>query len=352
MLWLATPSGVSGHAGVRWFLRVRSVPQGILDAAPVRLVNRGAAMTSDEITPTRGLDTAALVGRLAAAKSLPGLPDIVDITASAPPNPPENVQAQFAGRSYEDAYNEAATFVYVVDEWLTRHCDRPLSPKSRVLDFGSGWGRITRVLLTLVPPTSLFAVDVDPQMTALLNTTLPGVNALTVTPMPPTVLADASVDAAIAFSVFSHLAPHTHEAWADEFGRVLAPGGMAFITLMDAAFLTQVREAKEQVAAGAAVPFQVGLAPVFDDIDTAETAFNNGEAVYSPSGGGGIRTSDYYGWAAMPPRYIQQVWGAAGFDVVEWVPSGVLFGQAMVGLVRHQPSRRHRHRPRTRRFGK
>jgi hypothetical protein len=185
-----------------------------------------------------------------------------------------------------------------------------------------------------VPPTSIYAVDVDPQMTALLNTTLPGVNAMTVTPMPPTVLADASVDSAVAFSVFSHLAPHAHEAWAAEFGRITAPGGMVFITLMDATFLAQIREAKEQVAAGTAVPFHDGMAPLFDDIDATEAAFNAGEAVYSPAGGGGVRTEDFYGWAAMPAPYIERVWGAAGFEVVEWVQSGVIFGQAMVGLVR------------------
>jgi ubiquinone/menaquinone biosynthesis C-methylase UbiE len=309
-------------------------------------------MSSSSETPTAESPTAesaaadALVSRLSAAETLPDLPEIVDLARAVPPNPPEAVQTQFVGRSYEDAYTEAASFVRIVDEWLIKHTKRGLGARSRVLDFGSGWGRITRLLLTQVPPTSIYAVDVDPQMTALLNTTLPGVNALTVTALPPTVLADASIDSAVAFSVFSHLAPHAHEAWAAEFGRVVAPGGMVFITLMDAVFLSQIREAKEQVAAGTAVPFHVGMAPLFDDIDAAEAAFNAGEAVYSPSGGGGVRTEDFYGWAAMPAPYIDRVWGAAGFEVVEWVRSGVVFGQAMVGLARRpgpgsaNPSRR------------
>ena len=291
-------------------------------------------MSSETKTQTSEVDTAALVGRLSAAETLPELPEIVDIATTVPPNPPEAVQTQFVGRSYEDAYNEAASFVRIVDEWLTKRTKRGLASRSRVLDFGSGWGRITRMLLTEVAPTSIYAIDVDPQMTALLNTTLPGVNAMTVPAMPPTVLADASIEAAVAFSVFSHLAPHAHEAWANEFGRVLAPGGMVFITVLDAVFLAQIREAKKHVAAGTAVPFHDGMAPLFDDIDATEAAFNAGEAVYSPAGGGGVRTEDFYGWAAMPAPYIDRVWGAAGFEVVEWVQSGVVFGQAMVGLVR------------------
>jgi SAM-dependent methyltransferase len=286
------------------------------------------------MTRTSGVDTEQLVHRLAAADTLPDLPHVVDLAKAAPANPPEAVQTQFVGRSYEEAYDEAASFVRLADEWLEKRRGTGLDSLARVLDFGSGWGRITRMLLAHMSPTSVYAVDVDPQMTALVNLTLPGVNAMTVTKMPPTALADSSIDAAVAFSVFSHLAPAAHEAWATEFGRLVAPGGMVFITLVDATFLSQIREAKELVAAGTGVAFHDGLAPLFDDIDATEAAFNGGQAVYAPSGGGGVRTEDFYGWAAMPRPYIARVWGAAGFDIVEWVPSGVVVSQAIVGLVR------------------
>ena len=286
------------------------------------------------MTRTAGFDAAGLVDKLAAAPTLPELPALIDLSVAMPPNPPEEIQTQFVGRSYADAYSEAASFARIVDEWLTKHHGAGLNALSRVLDFGCGWGRITRMLLAHLQPTAIHAADVDPQMTALVNSTLPGVNALTVGTMPPTVLADGSIDAAVAFSVFSHLAPHAHEAWAREFGRIIAPGGMAFITLMDASLLSQVREARQLVAAGTAEPFHHGMAPLFDDIDAAEAAFNGGQVVYAPSGGGGVRTSDFYGWTAAPPPYVSRVWGSAGLDVVEWVPSGVIFGQAMVGLTR------------------
>ena len=68
-----------------------------------------------------------------------------------------------------------------------------------MIDFGSGWGRITRTLLTKTPATNLYALDVDDRMTALLNTTLPGVNAMTVNPMPPTPLATGAFDGVVAF---------------------------------------------------------------------------------------------------------------------------------------------------------
>ena len=49
-----------------------------------------------------------------------------------------------------------------------------------------------------------------------------------------------------------------------------------------------------------------------------------------------MRTGDYYGWAAIPPEFIKRIWGNAGFDVIRWVPSGTLFPQAMVGLVKQE----------------
>jgi hypothetical protein len=286
------------------------------------------------MTGTSALDLDQLVDRLSAADTLPQLPDVIDIATGVPPNPPEDVQTKFVGLAYRDAFNEARSFVKVADEWLTKQRGGGLESAGRVLDFGSGWGRISRMLLAHVQPTSLYAADVDSQMTALVNTTLPGINATTVNPLPPTMLGTGAFDAALAFSVFSHLAPQAHEAWAAEFGRVVAPGGMVFITVLDSVFIEQIRQAKVHVAEGIAESFEAGLATLFDDIDATAAEFAAGRPVYAPRDVDGVRTGDYYGWAAMPERYVTKVWGDAGFDIVQWVRSGVLFPQAMVGLVR------------------
>jgi hypothetical protein len=108
------------------------------------------------------------------------------------------------------------------------------------------------MLLAHVAPAQLYAVDVDQGMTTLVNSTLPGVNALTVQPFPPTVLRDGTADAVLAFSVSSHLSPDAHRAWAEEFGRLVAPSGMVFVTLLDQVFFDQVGGAKDAVKAGTA----------------------------------------------------------------------------------------------------
>jgi SAM-dependent methyltransferase len=274
------------------------------------------------------------VSTFSRAPAMEIMPEVIDIGDVIPLNPPEAIQMKFVGLSFESAYAEAETFLKVTDEFAARHGCRGFVSLDRIIDFGSGWGRITRTLLAKVPATKIHALDVDSQMTALLNTTLPGVNALTVSPEPPTILGDASVDALVAFSVFSHLSGPAHEAWAREIGRVVAPGGFAAVTLLDHEFFGQVAGAQAAVRVGEADPFAQNLAKTFSDVGAARTGYDAGEIQYASSGGGEVRTGDYYGWAAAPPRYVERVWGAAGFKILEWVPAGVLFPQALVFMVR------------------
>lgn len=283
---------------------------------------------------------ATQVASFATAPSLSALPGVVDVRTAAPPNPPEEVQLKFVGRSYADAYAEAESFVRVCDEFAAKHGPGELASIARIVDFGSGWGRITRTLLLKTEPSRVFAIDVDVEMTALVNTTLPGVNAMTVTPDPPTVLGDASVQAVLAFSVFSHLSGPAHEAWAAEFGRLVAEGGCVAITVLDDAFFAQVAGAQAAVAAGSADGFATSLATTFPDLGQARKAFEHGEIQFAGTGGGEVRTADYYGWAAAPRAYVQRVWGDAGFRLVDWVPSGVLFPQALAFLVKGAPPSR------------
>ena len=245
-------------------------------------------------------DLDRLIHALAGAEIMAVVPDVVDVLHVPPRNPPESVQDAFVGAHHVEAFAEAASFVRVADQWSNRHRGRSLANASRVVDFGSGWGRISRFLLAHVAPSALYAIDVDVRMTALVNTTLPGVNAMTVAPLPPTVLRDEMAEAILAFSVFSHLSPEAHAAWAQEFARILEPGGMAFVTLLDAAFFDQLARSRAARAAGDTSPFTTAMADLFPDLDAARAAFDRGAPAYAGSGGGGVRTGDYYGWAATP----------------------------------------------------
>lgn len=277
---------------------------------------------------------ADLIVRYATAPTLDALPVPISVDGAVPPNPPQKVQEKFVGLSYEGAYQEAASFVEVVDQFVTKHLGEDLGSVSRLLDFGSGWGRITRMLLARTEAERIYAADVDLEMTALVNATLPGVNALTVDSTPPTILGAGSMGGVVSFSVFSHLSGPAHEAWAAELGRLVRPGGFAAITVLDGKFFEQLAAAHAAVARATADDFARALADVFPDLDAARQGYELGEIQYAAVGGGGVRSAEYYGWAVAPSAYIDRVWGAGGFRVVEWVPSGVLFQQALVFMVK------------------
>lgn len=274
-----------------------------------------------------------LAHRFSVAEVLTDLPRVIDLSERIPLNPPGEIQQKFVGASFEPAYREAGRFIAQATAWAS-HEGSPLERAGAVLDFGAGWGRISRMLLASVPSERLYAMDVDQRMVALVGSTLPGVNCLVTQPFPPTVLGDGALSHAFAFSVFSHLSEAAHAAWAAEFGRLLAPGGLVFITVLDELFFAQIAACQAEVAAGSPSAFAVKLAGQLEDPAEGRRRYDDGDFVYCAGGKDDARTGDFYGWAAAPRQWVRSVWGAAGFEIVHWVPSGELFEQSMVCLRR------------------
>ncbi|GAB3444444.1 hypothetical protein GCM10027517_24100 [Phycicoccus ginsengisoli] len=273
-----------------------------------------------------------LATNLAEARTILRAPAVVDVGVEIPANPPPEVQAKFVGQVGAPAYLQAYSFVAVVNDLLERRGLPRLADCGRVMDFGSGWGRVSRLLLGSLRATDLYALDVDSSMTALVNTTLPGLNALTVDPFPPTALRSDAFGAVLSFSVFSHLSKQAHIAWAAELGRLVHPGGWVALTLLDDSFFSMRAEASAQpTGADAAVgPSRENS----DDLAADIEGYREGRFWYRSDGSDGPRTSDFYGWAVAPPSFVERVWGEHGFTVVDWIPAHVLFPEALVLLAR------------------
>lgn len=268
--------------------------------------------------------------RFSQAPLIDQAPRIVDPHQAIPLNPDPAIQQKFVGAAFEPAYQEAARFVDQGLKWAAQ--SNPITPESRVLDFGAGWGRISRTLLTEIPASRLYAVDVDQEMIALMEATLPGINAIISDPFPPTVLGDGAMTHLFAFSVFSHLSEDAHKAWAIEIGRLLAPGGLAFVTVLDELFFDHVAGSQAQVAAGTAEGFAQSLARMIDDVPAARAEYHDGKFIYCNPGEDGARSGDFYGWAVAPRPWVETNWALGGLQVVDWIPSRVLFEQSMVCL--------------------
>ncbi|HDX9631971.1 TPA: class I SAM-dependent methyltransferase [Bacillus cereus] len=85
--------------------------------------------------------------------------------------PPEEIQQQFVGASYEHALYEAYLFYSHVKTYA-QNLGVPLNNERKILDFGCGWERIIRFFFKDVHDENLLGIDVDPLMITICNETL------------------------------------------------------------------------------------------------------------------------------------------------------------------------------------
>ncbi|MEQ1930971.1 MAG: class I SAM-dependent methyltransferase [Parvularculaceae bacterium] len=105
------------------------------------------------------------------------------------------------------------------------------STARRVLDLGCGCGRLARHLPKFTK-AEIFGVDYDRELANWCARHLRGDfrrNALN----PPLEFPNAFFDVVYLYSVFTHQRLATQNAWLAELDRVIAPGGIALVTIHD-----------------------------------------------------------------------------------------------------------------------
>jgi len=201
------------------------------------------------------------------------------------PLPPESIQVRFTGLSGDATMHQAQAFYDVVKSYAR-------SP-AKVLDFGCGWGRITRCALKHVGPEKVTGCDCMEEMVKLCNETLPCKFHQNM-PLPPSPFEDNSFDLIYGYSVFSHLSEKAAAAWIDEFYRILMPDSFVVITTRERAFLPNLANTTY---------FPPGIDP-----SVAERDYDAGKFVHYATGGGPELSSDFYGETAIPRLYVEQNW--------------------------------------------
>jgi SAM-dependent methyltransferase len=108
---------------------------------------------------------------------------------------------------------------------------------SRVLDFGCGWGRLTRFFARDVAPGNLFGCDpVQPILDVCRRTRVPATLARSEF-VPRRLPFAPPFDLAYAFSVFTHLSEPAHEASLRALHDSLAAGGLLVATIRPPEYL-------------------------------------------------------------------------------------------------------------------
>lgn len=105
----------------------------------------------------------------------------------------------------------------------------------RVLDFGSGHGRLTRLLAHHLEPRRIWVCDIYPEAVAWQVEAF-GVNGLVSATHPDRFALDLNYPIIFAGSVFSHLPDGLFQAWLARLYRLLEPDGLLAFTVHDAGF--------------------------------------------------------------------------------------------------------------------
>jgi SAM-dependent methyltransferase len=166
-----------------------------------------------------------------------------------------------------------------------------LDELEKVLDFGSGCGRVLRHWHAS-PNVRVYGTDYNASLIEWCRSNLAfagfGVNRLS----PPLDYPDAEFDLVYAFSVFTHLTEELQAAWMAELRRVIKPGGYLLLTTHGRHYL--------------------------GDLSPEErAAFERDEMVIRyPETAGSNECATFH-----PERYVREKM-AEGFEVLDFVPEG------------------------------
>ena len=246
--------------------------------------------------------------------------------------PKADIQRQFVGSTNERALREGFGFYQRV-KTMCRSWGTPISEETRILDFGCGWGRISRFFFKDVAKENFFGVDVDPEMISFCASAMNYGTYATVQPEPPMAFESSSLDVIFAYSVFSHLAEPVALKWIEEFARVLRPNGILLATTEGSAFL-DFCQSLQQHEGPLEFGWHQGLAKSFIPIEKFKEEHAAGKFLYAPTGGGGPRDKSFYGEAVIPKKYVEQYY--APFLVLrEFIDDPRQHSQALFVMQKH-----------------
>jgi SAM-dependent methyltransferase len=158
-----------------------------------------------------------------------------------PDLPERELQERWNGRSGIELASQSADFYKKLKQLYGRHGSVPLS-RAVVLDFGCGWGRLTRFLARDVSPASLCGCDPDRGILDVCERTrVPG-RVAPIPYVPDSLPFPDRFDLVYAFSVFTHLSERTHLACLRAIHAGLAEGGLLVATIRPPAYVGEELE--------------------------------------------------------------------------------------------------------------
>lgn len=207
------------------------------------------------------------------------------------PLPPADLIFVVAGTSNVEWFLHSGKLAFDAIKDILEKNRIPLDSLGKVLDFGSGCGRVVRHWRGQT--AQVFGTDYNADLVKWCAANLPAANFALNRLSPPLEYEDDTFDLVYALSVFTHLSEDLQLAWLAELRRIIRPGGLLFLTLHGRYYLDRV-------------------------LNEAQRAqFEAGQPVVIRSELSGSNTCNTY----HPESYVRERM-AEGFTLVDFVPQG------------------------------
>ncbi|WP_083671887.1 class I SAM-dependent methyltransferase [Sphingomonas montana] len=182
----------------------------------------------------------------------------------------------------------------------------------KIMDFGCGWGRISRFFLRETSPKNMYLVDaMDVAIDCLKNTNNP-CNIIYNTKSPPIEGIPDGLDLIYAYSVFSHLSEKYFLDWVQYFLSKLKPGGHIVFTTRGWQFiehLQSLRDSRGDLPSNLVAYVE----RLVQDMPTPARIARNyaeGQFQWFPMAGGLELTADFWGETFIPEKYLLEKYGS------------------------------------------
>jgi SAM-dependent methyltransferase len=218
---------------------------------------------------------------------------------SLPALPPESLQKSWCGSAGARLAVQSAEFYRLVKDQYARYGTKPFR-NSTMLDFGCGWGRLSRLFAKDLRSDQIFGCDPDAAILEWCKE-IPG--TFRQSEVKPRALPfDQQFDLIFAFSVFTHLGPRTHQSALHVVHSSLAGGGLLILTVRPRKFLEGRGAEFAHVDAEA--------------LEQALRNYDSGEFVYLPYNLPPVDDEVPYGEAVIPVAYVEKHW-TDRFEIIE-----------------------------------
>jgi SAM-dependent methyltransferase len=220
----APPAGPPPAGFDSWLMHLYDDELSAIDAAC-------AEPGSDAFAAFRGLDDGlwtVLLGR--------EYTRYANIRALLPGAPDSDRQRQWNGTSGLELLTQSQDFYATARARFAEHGRTPLAD-ARVLDFGCGWGRLTRFFARDVGPGALCACDPVEEILEICRATRVPARLARSDFVPDRLPFDETFDLVYSFSVFTHLSERVHEACLRALHSAIAPGGILIATIRPPSYL-------------------------------------------------------------------------------------------------------------------